>query len=79
MAMTRRKDYELRILTALCEHSNEWMTCAGENSLARRSGVPKGQIRRTIDGHPEVSIRKVGDKYQYRYRMSRALGTKPEA
>jgi hypothetical protein len=67
MSASTQKGYELRIIKALRDHPDEWMPCSGENSVSRRSGVPKRQIRRSIAGHPEVLIRKVDKKDEYKY------------
>ena len=68
MTLAKKKNDAIQIVKALQRHPDEWMWTAGENGVARRSGVPKGQVRRAVEEHPEVSIRKASGRYEYRYQ-----------
>ena len=57
-----------RLVAVLRDEPDRIFENAGVGNLGHRAHVPKGILRRRLEGHPNVIIHKISGKYKFQYK-----------
>lgn len=71
MASRKKRDRDAdtaRLVAVLRDEPDRIFENAGFGNLGHRAGVPKSILRGLLEGHPNVTIHKIGGKYKFQYK-----------